>query len=79
MYLVLVCFHASGGVLKPRYLHRRALLGCNGASAIQDPALYQDLCSRQKCRLAQGQNLHGKLAQLLGVHRWQVPHWFDQT
>lgn len=76
MQSALVWFHADGATPEPRFLHGRTPPGCEGASEIQDPALYQDLCARQRRRMRRGQDLHGKLKRLLECPPLTGPTWF---
>ena len=69
-------FHADGAAPDPRFFHGRAPPGCDGSSKIQDPALYQDLCDRQRSRLRQGQGPHSKLKGLLECPLLTGPAWF---
>ena len=75
-YLVLVWFHANSTTPEPQFLHSRAPPGCEGLGEIQDPVLYQDLCDRQRRRLHQGQDPHGKLKHLLDCPPLTRPVWF---
>ena len=76
-YSVLVSFHADGAAPEPRYLHGRPPSGCVSTSESQDPALYQDLCTRQQRRLRRGQGPHGKLCRLLLCPPLTGPAWLS--
>ena len=76
MYSVLVHFRADGAVPELHYLHGRPPPGCVSTSELQDPMLYQDLCTHQQHHLCRGQDPHGKLCRLLLCPPLTGPAWF---